>query len=269
MANTIADVGVIGGSGFYSLLENAEPHRITTPYGDPSDEIVVADVGHRRVAFLPRHGRHHTIPPHRINYRANIWALKSLGVRYLISPCAVGSLQPHIKPEHFVLCDQYVDRTHGRVDTFYDGPQVFHVGAAEPYCPKLRALAAEVIREHGVTLHEHGTIVVINGPRFSTKAESRWYTQMGFDVVGMTQYPEAHLAVEQQIAVVNISLVTDYDCGLAAEGKVAPVTAEEVRQVFARNSARIRSVVLDLAARIPPDLDCEAHHALENAGISA
>lgn len=264
-----ADVGVIGGSGFYRLLEHAEAVKIQTPYGDPSDEIVVADVGSRRVAFLPRHGRHHTIPPHRINYRANIWALKSLGVRYLISPCAVGSLQPHIRPEDFVLCDQYVDRTHGRADTFYDGPQVFHVSAAEPYCPKLRALAASVIREHGLTVHDSGTIVVINGPRFSTRAESHMYTSLGFHVIGMTQYPEAHLALEQQMAVVNISLVTDYDCGLAADGKVAPVTAEEVRQVFERNSTRIRQVVLDLAARIPADLECAAHRSLEFAGISA
>lgn len=269
MSEQKADVGVIGGSGFYSLLENAVRTTIETPYGKPSDEVVLAEVGGRRVAFLPRHGRHHTIPPHRINYRANIWALKSLGVRFLISPCAVGSLQPHIEPEHFVLCDQYVDRTHGRADTFYDGPQVFHVGGAEPYCPLLRKLAAEVIRRHGVTVHERGTIVVINGPRFSTRAESHWFTSMGWDVVGMTQYPEAHLALEQEIAVVNIALVTDYDCGLAAEGKVPPVTAEAVRQVFARNSARIREVVLDLAQAIPPDLDSPAHHALQMAGISA
>jgi 5'-methylthioadenosine phosphorylase len=262
-------VGVIGGSGFYRLLEHAESISVETPYGAPSDEIVVADIGTRRVAFLPRHGRHHTIPPHRINYRANIWALKSLGVRYLVSPCAVGSLQTHIKPEHFVLCDQYVDRTHGRLDTFCDGPDVFHVSAAEPYCPELRAIAAEVIKEHGITCHASGTIVVINGPRFSTKAESRWFTHSGFDVVGMTQYPEVHLAAELEMAVVNISLVTDYDCGLVAEGAVAPVTAEEVRRVFERNSEAIRSVVLEIARRIPADLDCAAHHSREFASISA
>ncbi len=263
------DVGVIGGSGFYQFLEHAEVRSIETPYGSPSDDVVVADVGNRRVAFLPRHGRHHTIPPHRINYRANIWALKSLGVRYLISPCAVGSLQTHIKPEHYVLCDQYVDRTTGRADTYCEGPDVFHVGAAEPYCPKLRAIAAHVISRHGIPMHETGTIVVINGPRFSTKAESQWFTQSGFHVVGMTQYPEAHLARELEIAVVNISLVTDYDCGLVAEGAVAPVSAEEVRQVFARNSAGIRSVVLDIAREIPADLDSDAHHARDFASISA
>lgn len=264
-----ADVAIIGGSGFYSLLEDAESIVVDTPYGEPSDKVVLASVGNRRVAFLPRHGTRHSIPPHRINYRANIWALKSLGARYLISPCAVGSLQPHLKPEHFVLCDQYVDRTWGRADTFYDGPDVYHVGAAEPYCPKLRRLAASVIARHGVTVHSGGTIVVINGPRFSTRAESRWFTAMGFDVVGMTQYPEVHLAAEQQIAVVNISLVTDYDCGLAANALVPPVTADEVRRVFDRNSHVIRSVVLDLAREIPADLDCAAHHSLGDASISA
>lgn len=263
------DVAVIGGSGFYRLLEHAETVTVETPYGRPSDDIVLADVGDRRVAFLPRHGSKHSIPPHLINYRANIWALKSLGVRFLISPCAVGSLQPHIKPEHYVLCDQYVDRTWGRADTFCEPPNVFHVGAAEPYCPKLRAIAARVIRRHGIPLHESGTIVVINGPRFSTTAESRWFTQSGFHVVGMTQYPEAHLAMEQEIAVVNISLVTDYDCGLVAEGSVAPVTADEVRRVFERNSAGIRSVVLDIAREIPADLDSHAHHARAFASISA
>jgi len=269
MSSKAADIGVIGGSGFYSFLRDTESVQIETPYGDPSDELTIGAVGSRRVAFLPRHGRHHTIPPHRVNYRANIWALKSLGVRYLISPCSVGSLQSWIHPGHFVLCDQYVDRTWGRADTFYEGPQVFHVGAAEPYCPKLRSIAAEVVRDHGVMLHDGGTIVVINGPRFSTRAESHWFTKMGWDVVGMTQYPEAHLAVEQQIAVVSIAVVTDYDCGLAANGTVPPVTADEVREVFAKNSAVIREVVLDLARRIPDDLDCDAHHSLEAAGISA
>lgn len=269
MAEAPIDVGVIGGSGFYRFLEHAEELRVTTPYGEPSDAIVVADVDHRRVAFLPRHGRHHTIPPHRINYRANIWALKSLGVRYLISPCAVGSLQPHIKPEHFVVCDQYVDRTRGRNDTFCEGPEVFHVSAAEPYCPRLREIAIEVIERHGIVHHDTGTIVVINGPRFSTKAESKWYTESGFHVIGMTQYPEAHLALEQEMAVVNISLVTDYDCGLVADGDVAPVTADEVRQVFERNSAAIRQVVLDIVRAIPADLDSPAHHALAFASISA
>lgn len=269
MTKERADIGIIGGTGFYRFLEDVEEVQIDTPYGSPSDAIVLATVDSRRVAFLPRHGRNHTIPPHKINYRANIWALKSLGVRYLISPCAVGSLQPHIQVEHFVLCDQYVDRTHGRADTFYEGPQVVHVSSDQPYCPRLRAIAEEVIREKGITVHSKGTIVVINGPRFSTLAESRWYTASGFDVVGMTQYPEVHLALEKEIAVVNISLVTDYDCGLAASHVVEPVSADQVRQVLERNSIRIREVALELVRRIPPDLDCPAHHMLERAEISA
>src|SRR5205814_8041714 len=141
--------------------------RIETPYGAPSDSLFVAELDGKSVAFVPRHGRRHTIPPHRINYRANVWALKSLGVRYLISPCAAGSLQAHVKPEHFVVCDQYVDRTRGRRDTFYDGPNVYHVSSADPYCPHLRRLAIEVIKEHGITVPEHGTVVVVQGPGLS------------------------------------------------------------------------------------------------------
>ncbi|MCX6379169.1 MAG: S-methyl-5'-thioadenosine phosphorylase [Armatimonadetes bacterium] len=264
-----ADIGVFGGSGFYSLLPNVEEISLETPYGTPSDNIFLAELEGKRVAFLPRHGRHHTIPPHKINFRANVWAMKELGVRYLISPCAVGSLQTHLKPSHFVVCDQYIDRTRGRIDTFYEGPIVHHVSPADPYCPHLRQLAIEVIREQDITVHETGTMVVIQGPRFSTKAESKWFTQSGWDVVGMTQYPEAYLTLEQAIAVVNISLVTDYDSGLVALGEVPPVNAEEVFTVFRQNAERIKSVVLELIRRIPLDLDSPCHHALQHAAIHA
>ena len=262
-----AEIGVFGGSGFYSLLDNVQEIHIETPYGAPSDSLFLAEHAGRRVAFLPRHGRRHTIPPHQINYRANVWAMKHLGVRYLISPCAAGSLQPHVKPEHFVVCDQYVDRTRGRADTFYDGPEVYHVSGADPFCPHLRRLAAEVIQEQGITVHEKGTIVIIQGPRFSTKAESRWFTHAGWEVIGMTGYPEAHLALEQAIAVVNISLITDFDSGLAAEADVTPVTSDEVYAVFRKNADRVKNVVLELIARIPLDLDSPCHHALEHAKI--
>ena len=262
-----ADIGVFGGSGFYSLLESVEEVRIDTPYGPPSDSLFLAELDNRRVAFLPRHGRRHTIPPHEINYRANVWAMKSLGVRYLISPCAAGSLQRRVEPEHFVVCDQYIDRTRGRKDTFYDGPEVTHVSAADPYCPHLRRLAIEVIREHGITVHETGTVVVVQGPRFSTKSESRWFTQAGWEVISMTQYPESYLALEQAIAVVNISLITDYDCGLVAEGEVQPVNAAEVYAVFLKNADRIKRVVIDLIRRIPLDLDSPCHHVLEHAKV--
>ncbi len=260
-----ADIGVFGGSGFYSLLENVQEAKIDTPFGSPSDSLFLAEYAGKRIAFLPRHGRHHTIPPHKINYRANVWAMKSLGVRCLLSPCAVGSLRLYIEPGDFVVADQYVDRTNGRRDTFYEGPQVYHVSAAEPYCPKLKDLATEVIREHGITCHT-GTLVVIQGPRFSSKAESRWFSNSGFDIVGMTGYPEAHLALEQEIAVVNISLVTDFDCGLL--GMTEPVNATEVYEVFKKNAERVKKVVLTLIERIPSDLDSPQHHSLQFAKVS-
>jgi 5'-methylthioadenosine phosphorylase len=266
--NDAAQIGVIGGSGFYSLLENVRERTIETPFGPPSDSIFLAELDGKTVAFLPRHGRKHTIPPHKINYRANVWAMKSLGVKFLISPCAAGSLQPHVKPEHFVVCDQYVDRTRGRADTFYEGPEVYHVSPADPYCPHLRKIAIDVIREHGITVHDTGTVVVINGPRFSTKSESKWFSDQGWEVISMTQYPEAYLALEKEIAVVNISLITDYDCGLFAEGSVEPVNAAEVYEVFKKNADRIKSVVLDIIRRIPLDLDSPLHHSLQYAKVS-
>lgn len=269
MEKPSADIGIFGGSGFYSLLPNVQEIPLHTPYGAPSDSLFLAEVAGKRVAFLPRHGRKHTIPPHNINYRANLWAMKELGVRYIISPCAVGSLQTHIRPGDFVVCDQYVDRTRGRKDTFYDGPVVYHVSSADPYCPHLRKLTIEVIREQGIPVHETGTMVVIQGPRFSTKAESQWFTRSGWQVVGMTQYPEAYLALELGMAVVNVALVTDYDSGLVAEGLVPPVNTAEVIAVFQQNAERIKKVVLELVERIPLDLDSPCHHALDFAAIHA
>ncbi len=252
MADT-AEIGVFGGSGFYSLLEDVREIKVDTPYGAPSDSIFLADVAGRRVAFLPRHGRRHTIPPHRINYRANVWAMRSLGVKAAISPCAAGSLALHVKPGDFVVCDQFVDRTSGRADTFYDGPIVTHLSSAETYDPVLRRLAIETIRDHGIEVHERGTVVVIQGPRFSTKSESKWFSDAGWEVINMTQYPEAWLCRELGIAVVNISLITDYDAGVH-EGTEA-VNATDVLEVFAANAERIQKVVLDLIGRFPADLD--------------
>jgi 5'-methylthioadenosine phosphorylase len=249
----LAEIGVFGGSGFYSLLEDVREIKVDTPYGPPSDSFFLAMVGGRRVAFLPRHGRRHTIPPHRINYRANVWAMRSLGVKAVISPCAAGSLQLHVEPGHFVVSDQFVDRTRGREDTFFDGPVVSHLSSAETYDPVLRGIALDVIREHGITVHDGGTVVVINGPRFSTKAESRWFTDAGWEVINMTQYPEAFLCRELGMAVVNIALITDYDAGVL-EGTHA-VTAHDVLEVFEQNASRIRSVVLDMIGRFPADLD--------------
>jgi len=248
-----AEIGVFGGSGFYSLLDDVREIKVDTPYGAPSDSFFLASVAGRRVAFLPRHGRRHTIPPHRINYRANVWAMRSLGVKAVISPCAAGSLQLPVKPGDFVVCDQFVDRTDGRPHTFYDGPIVTHLSSAETYDPTLRRLAIETIRDHGIEVHEHGTVVVIEGPRFSSKAESKWFTDAGWEVINMTQYPEAWLCRELGMAVVNISLITDYDAGIHAGTEA--VDAQSVLEVFATNAERIQQVVLDLIGRFPADLD--------------
>ena len=249
----VAEIGIFGGSGFYSLLEDVREAKIDTPYGPPSDSFFLATVAGRSVAFLPRHGRSHSIPPHRVNYRANVWAMRSLGVKAVISPCAAGSLQLHVEPGHFVVSDQFVDRTNGRADTFFDGPIVSHVSSAEIYDPVLRGIALDVIREHGITVHDGGTVVVIQGPRFSTRAESKWFSDAGWEVINMTQYPEAYLCRELGMAVVNIALITDYDAGVL-EGTTA-VTAHDVLAVFEQNAERIRRVVLDMVGRFPADLD--------------
>jgi len=257
-----AEIGVFGGSGFYSLLDDVREIKVDTPYGPPSDSFFLAQVAGRAVAFLPRHGRRHTIPPHAINYRANVWAMRSLGVKAVISPCAAGSLQVRVKPGDFVVCDQFVDRTRGRADTFYDGPIVTHLSSAEVYDPVLRALAIETIRDHGIEVHETGTIVVIQGPRFSTRSESKWFSDAGWEVISMTQYPEAWLCRELGMAVVNIALVTDYDAGVHEGTDV--VDARSVLEVFAQNAERIQAVVRDLIGRFPADLDAlGARAALE------
>lgn len=247
-----ADIGVFGGSGFYSLLDEVREVKVDTPYGPPSDAVFLAEVGGRRVAFLPRHGRNHTIPPHKINYRANVWAMRSLGVQAIISPCAAGSLQKEVEPGSFVVCDQFVDRTNGRADTFYDGPIVTHISPANTYSKALRDLAVKTIRAHEIECHDGGTVVVIQGPRFSTKAESKWFHEAGWEVINMTQYPEAYLCREMGMAVVNISLITDYDTGVFSGTEA--VTAHDVLEVFQKNAERIKKVVLDLITRMPPDL---------------
>jgi 5'-methylthioadenosine phosphorylase len=249
----VAEIGVFGGSGFYSLLEDVREIKVDTPYGAPSDSFFLAEVGGRSVAFLPRHGRRHTIPPHGVPYRANVWAMRALGVKAVISPCAAGSLQREVAPGDFVVCDQFVDRTRGRADTFFDGPIVSHVSSAEIYDPTLRAIAIDVIREHGIPVHERGTVVVIQGPRFSTKAESKWFSDAGWEVINMTQYPEAYLCRELGMAVVNISLITDYDAGVIEGTEV--VNALSVLEVFEKNASRIQKVVLDMIKRFPEDLD--------------
>ena len=200
-----AEIGIIGGTGLYELLEKPKEIKIDTPYGLPSDRVAIGVISGRKVAFIPRHGKHHQYPPHKIPFRANLWALKQLGVKRIIAPCAVGSLQPNIKIGDFVVCDQFVNRTTGREDTFYNGPVTTHVSMAEPYCPELSRIIVKVGKKLGLRIHEKGTVVVVQGPRFSTKAESQWFKSFGWDVINMTQYPEVVLARELEICYAKIS----------------------------------------------------------------
>lgn len=268
MSSAGAHVGVFGGSGFYKFLDDVEFVDLDTPYGRPSDRIALGDVQGTRVAFLPRHGARHTLPPAAINYRANVWALKELGVTRIVAPTAAGSLQPQVCPGEFVVCDQFVDRTWGRADSYYaEGPKVAHVSPADPYCPVLRELAVTAGRERGVTVHERGTVVVIQGPRFSTRAESRWFSAMGWEVINMTQYPEVILARELELCYVNISLITDYDVGLEGMPEVAPVSVAEVERFFASNNERVRELILGLIPRLPADRTCACATAMHGAVI--
>ena len=262
-------IGVFGGSGFYNLLSDVRREHIKTPYGEPSGDFALGSVDGVEVAFLPRHGSKHTIPPAQINYRANLWAMRKLGVTQLLAPTAAGSLQPGIKPGDFVVCDQFVDRTYGRADTFYTGPRVAHVSTAEPYCPRLRSLALEVGRGLGVTMHDGGTVVVVNGPRFSSRAESRWFSAQGWEVVNMTQYPELVLARELELCYLNLALITDYDAGLEGRQDVKPVSVAEVEQVFKSNNDRVRDLILRLLPRLADgERDCPCPTAMKHAFIS-
>ncbi|MFE6499874.1 S-methyl-5'-thioadenosine phosphorylase [Kitasatospora sp. NPDC057738] len=263
-----AEVGVIGGSGLYALLDEVTEVRVDTPYGPPSDALFLGEVAGRRVAFLPRHGRGHTLPPHRIDYRANLWALHALGVRQVFGPCAVGGLRPEYGPGTLLVPDQFVDRTSGRVQTFYDGrplpdgsvPEVVHVPMADPYCPAGRRAALDAAAAAAWGPVDGGTLVVIEGPRFSTRAESRWFSANGWSVVGMTGHPEAALARELGLCYSTLALVTDHDAGVVAgEG----VTQAEVLKVFAGNVDRLRTVLFKAIELLPVDRDCVCSHALD------
>lgn len=263
-----AEIGVFGGSGFYKLGDRIDEVEVETPFGPPSDKVALTTVAGRKLAFLARHGRDHSIPPHMISYAANVWAMKNLGVEWIISPGASGSLQPEIKRGEFVICDQFIDRTKGRRDTFYDGPVVTHISSADAYCPELRRLVADVAEERGITVHRAGTAVVINGPRFSSRAESEWFTKMGWHVVNMTQYPEVVLARELELCYCAISLVTDYDVGLVARGLVEPVSIEEILLLVKQNTDRVRQLIFELVKRIPSERDCSCATALKDARVA-
>lgn len=258
MADT-ATIGVIGGSGLYALLDDAREVQVQTPYGPPSDPLVVAEVGGRSVAFVPRHGRDHRFPPHRIPYRANLWALRSLGVRQVVAPCAVGGLRPALGPGSLVVCDQLVDRTSGRAQTFHETGAV-HVGFADPYCPIGRAVALRLAREARWPVTDGGTMVVVEGPRFSTRAESQWFAAQGWSVANMTGHPEAVLARELALCYTPLALVTDLDAGI--EGGEA-VSQAEVFRVFGENTARLRALLLELVAALPLSRECPCGSALD------
>ncbi|HET6950936.1 MAG TPA: S-methyl-5'-thioadenosine phosphorylase [Acidimicrobiales bacterium] len=256
-----ADIGVYGSSGLYALLDDVEEVKVDTPYGPPSAPVTIGEIGGRRVAFIPRHGREHTLPPHRVPYRANAWAMRELGVRAIFAPCASGSLQADIHPGEFVVVDQIFDRTSGIDASFHDGPEtppglapVDHVSFADPYDQRLRAAALAACRGEGVTVHDGGTVVVVEGPRFSTRAESRWFTAQGWQVVNMTQMPEAVLAAESGIPYAAIAIVTDYDVGLADMPGVAPVTMEEVFAIMEQNAERARTVLYRAVGLVPGEL---------------
>ncbi len=267
MPDPTAEIGVFGSSGFYSFLENTREVRVETPYGPPSDTFTIGEIGGRKVAFLPRHGREHQIPAHMVNYRANIWAMHELGVKRILGPCAVGSLQANVPRESFVVCDQFVDRTSGRKDTFYDGPITTHISTADPYCPELRQIMYDTCVSHNIEVRPAGTVVVIQGPRFSTRSESRWFSSQGWEVINMTQYPEVVLARELEMCYVNISLVTDYDVGIEGQLELAPVTADDIIRILNANNARLKDVIFDAVPKIPTDRTCPCATALANARL--
>lgn len=259
MADT-AELGVLGGSGFYRFLDNAREVTVATPFGAPSDPLVLGEVAGRRVAFIPRHGGDHRFPAHRVPYRANLWALRSLGVGQVLAPCAVGSLKRELGPGTLVVPDQLVDRTSGRPSTVYAEGGAVHVSFADPYCPLGRSVAVSTARRTGWDAVDGGTLCVIEGPRFSSRAESQWYAAAGWSLVGMTSLPEATIARELAMCYTGLSLVTDLDAGVE---QGAGVTHEEVLRVFAVNLERLRDLLYAVLADLPTDRDCPCPHALD------
>lgn len=279
--NQQVEIGIFGGSGFYSLLNNAEEIVIETPFGSPSDKIAVGEIAGKKVAFLPRHGKNHQYPPHKIPYKANLWAFKKLGVETIISPMAVGSLQANIKPGDFVVCDQYINWTgtrglNQRDDTYYHGQEidgvkksdkVAHFTNALPYCQETRSVINNILESEGVTHHKTGTVVVIEGPRFSTKAESKFFSNQGWHIINMTAYPEVALARELGMCYVNVGLVTDYDAGLEDNPNIQPVTFEQVAKVFSENNKKIKEIIYKIIEQLSKEKHCQCTAYIEKAII--
>lgn len=261
-----AKIGLIGGTGFYEFFKGRSKEiEVKTKFGRPSDKITLGNLFGKEVAFLPRHGRNHQFPPHKIPYRANIAAMKKLGVERIIAPTAVGSLKRDIKPGDFVICDQFVDRTKIRQDTFFNGPKVAHIEMAYPYCPELRKITLAQARKLKLKTHPKGTVVVIEGPRFSTLADSIWFSQMGCDLVNMTQYPEVVLASELGVCYLNISLVTDYDVGIYAQSKAEPVSIDQVLKNFEKNTEKLKKLISVIIKNMPEEKGCACQEKAERA----
>jgi len=259
-----AEIGIIGGTGLYDpkLLKNVEEISVDTPYGAPSDSITVGELGGRRVAFLPRHAKKHTIRPTDINPRANIFALKKLGVERILAPSTVGSLKEEFKPGDVVFVDQFIDRTTRREQSFYTENRVCHISVAEPMCPELRRTLIAVAKDMGIRAHDSGTYVCIEGPRFSTKAESRMFRAWGADVVGMTLVPECVLAREAEVCYASIATVTDYDVW-----KDRPVCVDEIVATMRANIENVKRIIAGVVARVPKDRGCECKNALKSAFV--
>jgi len=258
-------IGIIGGTGFYSLIEKTEELDMETPYGKPSSKIAVGTIAGKKVVFISRHGPGHIIPPHKIPCKANIYAFHKLGVKQIISSTAVGSLKVNIKPGDFLVPDQIVNFTHGRDDTFYHGDDgVVHISIADSFCERMRKILIDVLKKEGV--HEKGTAVIVNGPRFSTKAESTFFKSQNWDIINMTLYPECALAREMEICYANISLITDYDAGLKDEPTVKHVTVEEVLRLLKENNEKLRTILKEVILSLD-DRDCNCMHALDGARI--
>ena len=254
----LASIGIFGGSGFYKFLDDIQEITIDTPYGKTSDALMLGTIADKKVAFMPRHGRNHSIAPHKVNYRANVWAMKHIGCKRVISPCAAGSLQKHVKPGDIVFCDQYANWTNGRLDTYFDQEDIQHISAAEPYCPQLRQVAIKCGEDLGFNIHNKGTVVVIQGPRFNTAAESKFFTNQGWEVINMTQYPEVHLVKELNMCPLNISLITDYDAGLVADCE--PVSHEAVMKVFEENISKLQKLLFSIIENISDEQNCNCNN---------
>ena len=260
--NESAEIGIFGGTGIYDsgLLNDSKEITIETPYGKTSDSITIGEFNGRKVAFMPRHGKKHTIPPHLINFRANIWAFKELGVKRIIAPSAVGSLKEDFQPGHFALPSQFIDFTKSRKGTFSENGRVIHISVADPFCPELQNVVLEAVKDQEIEIHKDCTYVCIEGPRFSTKAESKFFRTTGADIIGMTLVPECQLAREAQICYVSISTITDYD--VWAE---KPVTAKEVMETLAKNVEMTKKILTIVINQIPEQKSCSCERALEEA----